>query len=52
MSLDVIFLKKLMTETPVETDGVLFQLTGVGFYDCHIEDLSFLSIHKLRVTRL
>ena len=39
-----------MTETSAEIDGVFFQPTGVGRYDCHIEGLNFLSIYKLRVT--
>ena len=49
MSRDVIILKKMMTETSAEIDDVFIQPTGVGLYDCHIEGLSFLLIHKLRV---
>ena len=50
MSLDVIILKKMMTETSAEIDGIFSQPTGVGLYDCHIEGLNFSSIQKLRVT--
>ena len=39
-----------MTETSAEIDGIFFQPTGVGLYDCHIEGLNFLSIPKIRVT--
>ena len=41
MSLDVIILKNLVTETSAEIDNIFFQPTGVGLYDCHIEDLIF-----------
>jgi len=48
MSLDVIILKNLMTETSAAIDDIFFLPIGVGLYDCHIEGLNIqrpLQVH-------